>query len=137
MFRYRSNNLRYKNVRQPVCPFCVPTADAELIAAGETSRILRTPFPYDVWEFRDVEEHLMLAPRRHVRSLAELDEAERAEIMGFMAEYEAKGYNIYARAAFSVARSIPQHQHTHLIKIARDRPRVMVYMRRPYWLFKK
>jgi len=52
------------------------------------------------------------------------------------AEYEAKGYNIYARGVGFVKRSV-KHQHTHLIKVANKKPRFALFVQQPYYLLKK
>lgn len=90
---------------------------------------------YDLWEARDVTEHLLVIPKRHAVSMAELSQAERLDIINIIAFYEAKGYNVYARGAMSPSKSVP-HQHTHLIKTA-DRPaKAIVYVQRPLLLWK-
>lgn len=93
-------------------------------------------YPYHFWEFMSVTDHLMAIPKRHVESLHELDKDEQSEIMGVFADYQARGYNIYAREAGSPAKSVP-HQHTHMIKTNNVRARLYFYLRKPYFLFRR
>lgn len=81
-------------------------------------------------------EGLLLIPKRHVEALNELDEAERLAVMNQAAEYETKGYNVYARGVGFVKRSV-SHQHTHLIKTTNRQPRIAIFLKLPYFLFKK
>lgn len=90
---------------------------------------------YDIWEYRDVEDHLLLIPNRHVRSLNDLNKQEQAEIIQLIGEYEDKGYNVYARAKDSTMRSVG-HQHTHLIKTKHRIARFSLFIKKPYWLIK-
>ena len=91
-------------------------------------------YPYDIWEFRNVTDHLMIIPRRHVGSLAELTATESKDIMNLFGEYEAMGYNVYARATDSVQRTVPLHQHTHLIKTTKRKARGGFYLEKPYFV---
>jgi diadenosine tetraphosphate (Ap4A) HIT family hydrolase len=97
---------------------------------------MRSNFAYDLWEFRDVLEHLLIAPKRHVESLLELTPEERADIMEIAARYEADHYDIYARGVASITRTVPKHQHTHLIKSADKPSKLAVYVTKPHFLFK-
>ena len=136
MFRYRKSRLKYKSARQDECPFCVPT-DGTIIRESKQTRIVRNIFPYDLWEFRDVRDHLLIVPKRHVKSLSQLSEKEQDEIMRLIVEFEALNYNVYARSTDSVKKTIPAHQHTHLIKTADKHPSVAFYLAKPYLLLKK
>lgn len=88
-----------------------------------------------MWEARNVEDHLLVLPKRHVRSFAELTKEEKLDIMNILAEYEVKNYNIYARGVDSTMRSV-SHQHTHLIKTNAKEHRGTVFVRKPYIFFK-
>lgn len=91
---------------------------------------------YDLWELYDVEDHLLVIPKRHIETLKELTNNERLDIMDQVAEYEANGYNVYARGVGFARRSV-NHQHTHLIKVTNKKPRLAVFLQYPYYLFKK
>lgn len=88
---------------------------------------------YDVFEGRCVIDHLMVIPKRHVETVADFTEAEKIDMMTIIGEYETKGYNIYARGAGSVSRSVA-HQHTHLIKLVEKPMKYIVHMKKPYFL---
>jgi len=135
MFRYRKSTKQYKKHRDPVCPFCHPQKE-NILAETEHTRVIRNLFPYDLWEFRDVNEHYMVIPKRHVKSLIELSPTEQAELMKVIAEFEGNDFNIYARSSNSVQRTIPLHQHTHLIKTGRKQARIGIYANKPYFLAK-
>jgi diadenosine tetraphosphate (Ap4A) HIT family hydrolase len=136
MFRYRKNTKKYKRTNQVGCPFCDLTPGA-LVKELPNSRILKNMFPYDVWEFRDVEEHLMVTPRRHVKSLSDLNKSEQQEILDVIKKYESHNYNIYMRSVESVQKTVPAHQHTHLIKTSDKKPKAALYLKKPYVLIKK
>lgn len=91
---------------------------------------------YDLWEGHDVEDHLLVIPLRHVGSLDELSETEKLAIIDQASAYEKQGYGVYARGVGVVTRSVT-HQHTHLIKTSSMRPRITIFLRRPYLLFKR
>lgn len=137
MHRYRKGKNTYQNYKQPPgCDFCDP-AQMDIIEEHEHSRLIRNLFPYDIWEYHDVIDHLMVVPKRHVRSLSELEDAELLEIMKLLAEFEAKDYNIYARSIDSLHRTVVAHQHTHLIKLDGKSPKLSVFVNKPYFLLKR
>lgn len=91
---------------------------------------------YDLWELFDVKEHLLVIPKRHVETLADLKPAERTAVIDIVADYESRGYSIYARGVGFVNRSV-KHQHTHLIKTTNKRPKLAVFFTKPYLLIKR
>jgi diadenosine tetraphosphate (Ap4A) HIT family hydrolase len=117
------------------CPFCDPETLANAVSNGQHVYVVPNLTQYDLWEFYDVVDHLLVIPKRHVQTLLELTAAERRAIMDVCAKYEAEGYNIYARGRGFVQRSI-EHQHTHLIKATNKKPRLSFYLRKPYYLIK-
>lgn len=137
MYHYRPKRKIYKSFPKPkTCPFCNEAEYKENLL-GETahSHIIRNRVPYDVWELRDVTDHLMVIPKKHTGSLLELSDAERLDIMKTIAQYEAKGYNVYARGQDSSTRSVA-HQHTHLLKTTQKLARGSLLMMKPYILIK-
>ena len=149
MYRRRSTekaSLPFKERpgHKSACAFCAvasgPRGDKshEVIQAGEYSLVIANLFPYDVWEHMDVENHLLIIPKRHVTTMDELTPDERQEMMDLFCKYESAGYNLYARAPQSTARTIA-HIHTHLIK---HKPNVRppklfsLVWRKPQWLIK-
>lgn len=136
MYNYRKNYLLKNNYQSTnACDFCTKDPK-ELVRQTKHAYIKTTKFKYDLWEFRDVQEHLMVIPERHVSTLVELSKAEQADIMAIIADYQAKGFNIYARAEGSITGTM-QHQHTHLIKTDNKRKaRLGFFIKKPYWLIK-
>ncbi len=136
MYRYRSTAARYGNHTNDGCPFCSPDK-SRIIEEGKTALVIRNIFPYDLWESRKTKDHLMVVPKRHRPTLHSLTTPERNEIMAFIAKYEKNGYNIYARAESSTQKSIPDHQHSHLIATESKPAHMLFYWRKPYFLFHK
>jgi ATP adenylyltransferase len=142
MYRTRKDTLRYRKAptrRLPAddtvhCPFCNVT-DRVVYAETKTMRVVANKFPYSFWDNRPVAEHILLTPKRHVISLDELTDAEKTEAIHLMSKYEAQGYNVYWRSQDNHTRSVP-HQHTHLIKLRPKDTRFLMYIRRPYLLWK-
>jgi diadenosine tetraphosphate (Ap4A) HIT family hydrolase len=136
MYHYRKTRKVYKSFPKPeTCQFCDISQMEHIIEETLHARIIKNRVYYDVWESRDVSDHLMIIPKRHVRTLNDLTDEERVDIMKLIGKYEADHYNVYARSMESVTRSVP-HQHTHLIKAEPKLARVTIAVRRPYWLIK-
>ena len=137
MYHHRKALKRYKSFPKPKsdeCHFCGKDQVA-IVAETEHARIIRNRVSYDVWELRKVVEHLMVIPKRHVTSLKGLHDAERIDIMKIIGDYESRGYNVYARSAGNLMRSVP-HQHTHLIKTAGKLAKFTFYLKKPYIFIK-
>lgn len=137
MFHYPKTLKEYKkNLGPASCPFCSEEEIHDrIIAETKHAYIIPNKTSYDLWEVRTVEDHLLVIPKRHVRSLKELNAEERADIMDILADYEDKSYNVYARGKISNVRSVV-HQHTHLIKTNQKEHRGTFFMRKPYIFFK-
>lgn len=135
MFRYRKAAKKYKSHKDDVCPFCQPLPEY-IVAEGPHSFVVKSMFPYELWEFRNVTEHLLVVPKRHVKSFADLNQTERHELMDVIAAYEGQNYNIYARSSNSVQRTIPLHQHTHIIKTGDKPAKASLYLKKPYFVAK-
>ena len=135
MYRFRKNFKKYQpDPTNQVCPFC-HLENREITDTSEHAHVIRSDYPYDLWEFRKVTDHLLIIPQRHVASLSQLSVQERADIVEFMSKYEHLGYNVYGRSEKSVSKSVPDHQHTHLISTINKKARLGIYIRKPYWLF--
>lgn len=136
MFHYRKNLKRYRSYPKPkVCAFCETDLDGQKVHESKHAYVIPNRVFYDLWELRAVTDHLLVVPKRHVRSLHELTKAERADIMDVLCEYEAKNYNVYARAVDSKQRSVG-HQHTHLIKTHDKQARGSLSIQKPYVFIK-
>lgn len=137
MFHFRKTRKEYKKHLRPAsCPFCnTDELQNRQVIETKFAYIVPNKTSYDVWEARTVKDHLLVIPKRHVRSLHELTKAESADIMNILAEYEDKNYNVYARGKSSSVRSVV-HQHTHLIKTNPRAHHGTFYWRKPYIFWK-
>ena|SRR3989344_6630796 len=136
MFHYRKNLKKYRSYPKPaVCAFCEGDLVGRKVAETEHAFVVPNRTFYDLWELRTVTDHLLVVPKRHVRSLNELTKKERADIMDVLCDYEAKNYNVYARAKRSKQRSV-DHQHTHLIKTHDKQARGTFTLKKPYIFIK-
>jgi diadenosine tetraphosphate (Ap4A) HIT family hydrolase len=139
MHHYRKTQKAYRRLNerdrheQVKCSLCLATTSSDrIIDEGVTMVVVRNRVAYEIFEGRKTTgEHFMIVPRRHVESLAELTDDEKIEMVVIASKYESDGYNIYARAVGSAARS-QKHQHTHLIKLQEKFPKVMLYIEKPY-----
>lgn len=137
MNHYRKTIHKYKRrQRSEGCPFCSPDTVSSAIFENDLIYIVPNLTQYDLWELHDVEDHLLIIPKRHVETLGELSSPERLAVMDQAAGYEAKGYSIYARGVGFVKRSV-EHQHTHLIKVTNKKPKIAIFLQSPYFLLKK
>lgn len=137
MNHYRKTAHKYMSCRAAHgCPFCDPATISGAIFENEHIYVVPNLTQYDLWELHDVEEHLLVIPKRHVETLGELSSAERLAIMDQAARYEIDGYNVYAKGVGFVKRSV-KHQHTHLIKVTNKPPKIAVFLQSPYYLLKK
>lgn len=137
MHHYRKTWGKYKSHPKPVsCSFCDST-DMQPRIVHETDHCFVIPnrTSYDVWELRDVLDHLLVIPKQHVTNIQDLSNEARLDIMNVLAHYDAADYNIYARTTSNTNRSVP-HQHTHLIKTNNAIGRGLLLVRKPYVLFK-
>lgn len=140
MYQYRKNQLAYrkhnKSDKATVdCTLCENIDRTKIVRETEHTIVVPNRVSYDVWEHHNVTDHLLVIPKRHVRSLNDLSDEELLDAMKICAEFEAKEYNVYARASHSIRRSVV-HQHTHLIKIDAKEPRASLLVRKPYFLIK-
>lgn len=98
--------------------------------------LVKNIFPYDIWDDQGVTDHLMLIPKRHIKSIGDMNDAELLEHSKILGIYEDLGYSIYARASSNVVKSVV-HQHTHLLKLDNKEISFMLYNKQPYVLIKK
>ncbi len=142
MYRNRKTTKKYKPTesrkkiesgRKP-CPFCQNIADTAL-EATKYNYVVENIYAYQYWEFLNVTEHLMIVPKRHIKSLGDLSDDEKVDTINLMAKYENNGFNVYARQELNVMKSVP-HQHTHLIKTDNRRAKLFLYLKRPYLVLK-
>lgn len=126
------NSYMAANADDDGCAFC---SDDKVIIKEvfREFRLLENKFKYDVWDDYKVLEHLMLAPKRHVSVIADLNEHEQKEYIDIVGKYESLGYSFYSRAPLDVTRSV-DHLHTHLMKIGTNQAKAMMYLRKPHFV---
>jgi len=140
MHHFRSTRRHYDKNRvsdntKGGCSFCLDkTIPARTVKETKTMTLVVIRTKYDVFEGRRVLDHLMVIPKRHSETLSDFTNAEKLELMTIIGEYEAKGYDVYARSITSVDRSVA-HQHTHLIRLEEKPMKYFVHLKKPYVLF--
>lgn len=141
MHHYRKTKKRYATYNAgdkaaSGCTFCKEVGGGNIISENDTMFIIPNRVAYDMFEGRPVTDHVMVIPKRHVESLQAFTNEEKLDQMNIMGDYESRGYNVYARGVGSISRSVA-HQHTHLIKLADKKPRIIFYAQKPYLLINK
>lgn len=107
--------------REPGCVFCLasasPADDERLVVGGGTHAFaMLNRFPY-------TSGHAMIAPRRHVADVAELDAAESAEMWRLAVEIKRAltaimkpdGFNIGMNLGCAAGAGIADHIHLHVV----------------------
>lgn len=89
-------------------------AEDSVVEIREHFAIVKNLFKYDIWDGYEVKDHLLIVPKIFTESVSTFSKEERAEYWQILADYESKGYAIYARAPQSKRKTV-KHQHTHLI----------------------
>lgn len=132
MFRYRkSYKNRLRKIPSHGCQLCLLEGTKVIKDLGNVL-VVENLFPYDVWEHRDVSDHVLVLPKQHVKGFGSLSVQTKSEIMDIISDYESRGYDIYARSVASDLRSVADHQHTHLIKTKGKPAKVSIYIDKPY-----
>jgi diadenosine tetraphosphate (Ap4A) HIT family hydrolase len=98
------------------CDFCAAIEDrtASVLSVHQTMVILKNAFPYSRWDGRQVRDHVLVVPRRHINQLADMTGDESSDFMDRIAAYEANGYSFYIRSHANKKRSV-DHLHGHLL----------------------
>ncbi len=89
---------------------------ALIVWRGEHTYLLLNKFPYN-------GGHLLAVPYREVATLAELELAERVELMGAIIEgqrrltaaFQPQGFNIGFNLGSAAGAGIPRHLHAHIV----------------------
>lgn len=116
------------------CPFCIIDIHHEqFVEETENFKIIRNYLPYSIWEGQGVVDHLMIVPKEHTDSLGSLSKETAHEYIKLIDKFVPNGYNIYARASNSKTKSI-FHQHTHLIKLDNKDRKIIILLRKPFYL---
>jgi ATP adenylyltransferase len=103
------------------CVFCTLTSMGDgpenlVVHRGETCYIVLNLYPYN-------NGHTMVIPYRHVAALAELEDAERTELMQLASVLElalgesmnAQGFNVGMNLGRAGGAGIPGHVHMHVV----------------------
>lgn len=137
MYHSRAKRKDYhKTIRNTKsCPFCDYAEPNQIVKSTKYSYIVPIKHKYDIWENHSVLDHLLVIPKRHVKSLTNLNNDEKLDAINLYSEYEKQGYNIYGRGKGAVRRTV-EHQHTHLIKLDPKQPKMSVFINKPYFLLK-
>jgi diadenosine tetraphosphate (Ap4A) HIT family hydrolase len=121
-----------KTLASDECQFCLLSKDdSGFVKESKYFWVIKNKFPFSVWDYRDVTDHLMIVPKQHTDTLSSLSSQAALEFVNLVSDYEASGYSIYARAPSNPVKSVI-HQHTHLIKGGNKRQRFLVYINKPY-----
>jgi len=118
-YRSKEKQVEYNKFKEEhaECTFCnIATSGLNKIVE-ETKHffVVKNRFPYETWESREVESHLMVVVKRHISELSDMTEVERTELMQILVKYEHESYSFYGRSFGNAERSM-EHQHAHLIK---------------------
>lgn len=126
---YLARRKKRKNVK---CEFCLITnGHKDHIQEAKYFKVIRNVFPYSIWDGQDVSDHLMIVPQMHTDHLGDLPKTAGSELLTIIGEYEAQGYNFYARAPQSKIKSV-LHHHTHLIKPKDKEAHFILFFQKPY-----
>lgn len=138
MLHYRKTKIVYKkhnaaDIVRNDCGFCRNETRSRVLYENKTMFVIPNRVSYDMFEGRRVIDHVMVIPKEHHESFAVFNDQEKIDAMTIIADYESRGYNVYARGVGSPSRSV-KHQHTHLIKLTEKPSNLIIYARKPYLL---
>lgn len=134
--RNRKENKVYNKYRRTDdfrnnCVFCEFTDKHEqVIKEYGLFFVSKNIFPYSYHDDQDVQEHLLIVPKRHIDAVGKFNNEEKLGLVEIIGEYEKAGYNFLGRAPQSPIKSIP-HQHTHLIKPGKKVVNYIFYSSKP------
>jgi diadenosine tetraphosphate (Ap4A) HIT family hydrolase len=115
------------------CPLCDDGQRGETVEETKLFRVAKNNFPYEIFDGRNVEDHLMIIPKRHVKNLYEYTTDEKMEFMKLATKYDSLGYSLFARADVNPTKTV-SHQHAHLIKTGSKIVAGMRFRDNPYVL---
>lgn len=101
-----------------ICRALEEDSDEEnlVLDRGEATVVILNRYPYNTG-------HSIVAPRRHVGELTDLDEAERVEVMASAGKcievmrrrMRAEGFNLGANIGRVAGAGLPDHFHLHVV----------------------
>ena len=133
MFRSTSTQKKYSTDKIGNCPFC-NRDNQMLVKAYEYFNVIKNKYPYKYWDTSLVEEHLLIAPKRHIDSIINFTEEELKEYQSIEKEYSDNNYEIFFRPAKAHTKSI-EHFHTHAIKLKLGFLKFFIFINKPFFTF--
>lgn len=117
------------------CPFCNVLGQKTIQSSSKAGHffIIKNIYKYDVWDNRQVSEHLLLIPKRHIDGLSALTKAEFADYNSELVKADREGYEVFTRPSGGETKTV-DHLHTHLIKIGPEVITWLLYIRKPHIL---
>lgn len=106
--------------KRDVCVFCdqddVDDESRKILERGKTCIVIMNIFPYN-------NGHLMIAPRRHIAKLADLNNEEKLEIMNLLTKWtdiltkalNCQGFNVGLNVGRIAGAGIDDHMHFHIV----------------------
>lgn len=119
-----------KKLKMSQCIFCRPPKH-QIVQELKRFYILKNNYPYAIWDYRRVIDHLLIASKEHVKSLSELTPDSKEEYIRILSQFEKEGYNLYTRTDSNKSKSVA-HFHTHLIKTGNQTFNSLIYQKEPY-----
>jgi diadenosine tetraphosphate (Ap4A) HIT family hydrolase len=113
------------------CVFCRKNYLKGRAVEGSNSlfTVVEALAPYDYWDMKEVQEHLMIVPNRHISSLHDMNEAESKKYVAMVKEYAKNNYDIYVRNHRSKVKTVT-HLHIHCFRTDEVKHRVLL----KYWI---
>ena len=142
--RSYKGEMKYRAIKKTMttsagCRFCGfqdQSRKDEILENHKYFWLVKNIFPYHIWDDQNIEDHIMLVPKRHIISIGDMNDDELLEYSKVIGKYDKLGYSVYARSAQNTLKSIP-HQHSHLLKLDNKEITFMVYNKKPYVLIKR
>ncbi len=121
-----------RKTKEGGCVFC--DLDQNIIVEKRDHfLIIKNIYPYGVWDLKEVEEHLMVVPKKHAEGFDEFDQESEEEYFEITKKYSIEGYDLFTRTTESSRKTQP-HFHTHLIKTTGDTKKKLHFKSYPYFL---
>ncbi len=130
---YRTNKKHNRYLKElkkggsQSCPFCVMN-DRKILQDSGNFLVVDNLYEYDFWDGAEVEQHLMIIPKRHISKIADMTNDEKIEYVELLAKYNSDRYLLYTRYGGSVSGSQP-HLHTHLIKQGKPKGKIVIFVK--------